>query len=198
MGAGAGALVTYLCLTTNNKRIISESNREQAEYQQEISTYKELLRARDQSHTDELTNRRKLHEKEVSDLWERDRDQNAKLRRDIEAAEEKGFQKAMQIENEKLKAFSVDIRPYIKQTDKKYSVWKNFDLEIGFQYQLLVNGIPCFEPHKVIEQRRTEKQVDPDAITDLAVQVAKAAIQLYAGPAASMIPFNANPIREKG
>jgi len=80
--------------------------------------------------------------------------------------------------DQKAKAFSVVVRPFISQS-KDGTIFKTNSLEIGYQYQLLVNGIPCFEPHIVIEQRTEEKEVNSELIeklTQVAVNAAKKAV----------------------
>lgn len=80
--------------------------------------------------------------------------------------------------DQKAKAFSVIVRPYVCQT-KDGTIFKTYSLEIGYQYQLVVNGIPCFEPHIVIEQRTEEKEVNTELIeriTQLAIATARKAV----------------------
>jgi hypothetical protein len=80
--------------------------------------------------------------------------------------------------DQKAKAFSVVVRPYVCQT-KDGTLFKTYSLEIGYQYQLVVNGIPCFEPHIVIEQRTDEKEVNTELIeriTQIAITTARKAV----------------------
>jgi hypothetical protein len=80
--------------------------------------------------------------------------------------------------DQRAKAFSVIIRPYVCQT-KGGTIFKTYSLEIGYQYQLVVNGIPCFEPHVVIEQRTEEKEVNVELIeriTQVAIATARKAV----------------------
>lgn len=80
--------------------------------------------------------------------------------------------------DQRVKAFSVVVRPYVSQT-KDGTIFKTYSLEIGYQYQLVVNGIPCFEPHIVIEQRTEEKEVNTELIeriTQLAIATARKAV----------------------
>ena len=54
----------------------------------------------------------------------------------------------------------------------------------GYQYQLLVNGMPAFSPHIVAERTETKKATNPElerALLQTAERAADAAIQLYLG-----------------
>jgi hypothetical protein len=40
--------------------------------------------------------------------------------------------------------------------------------ERGFQYQLVVHGVPCFEPHYIVEERTEESSFSPAKLRQLA------------------------------
>lgn len=43
--------------------------------------------------------------------------------------------------------------------------------EVGYQYQLFVRGVPCFDPHKVVTQRIEKKEVNQEKVTRLKNEV---------------------------
>ena len=51
----------------------------------------------------------------------------------------------------------------------------DFRSEIGYQYQLLVNGIPAFQPHVIIEQSEEIAAVDKETVNNLIMLATKCA-----------------------
>jgi hypothetical protein len=86
------------------------------------------------------------------------------------------------------KLFDVSVRPYLN-VDKVEGFFKDEDvIEAGYQYQLLVNGIPAFQPSVIIEERRRSSKVNEEnvkALLQVAERAAKAAAELYLGAGAS-------------
>jgi len=84
------------------------------------------------------------------------------------------------------KLFSVQISPFVRVTDVKELFSTKHEAEAGYQYQLLVNGIPAFQPHVIIERTETRKEVNEENIRELAgaaKQFANSAISMYLGGA---------------
>lgn len=80
------------------------------------------------------------------------------------------------------KAFSVSIRPYVKIEKNTGIIFDDHKSHTGYQYQLLVNGIPAFQPHVVIEKSEEIKQADKDMILKLvkiAESSARSAVNTY-------------------
>lgn len=48
--------------------------------------------------------------------------------------------------------FQVQIRPYVRKHIKKGAIWSDYYYGVGYQYQLMVKGIPCFAPNIIIER----------------------------------------------
>jgi len=87
------------------------------------------------------------------------------------------------------KLYDVSVRPYLK-VDKVKGIFKDEEqVEAGYQYQLLVNGIPAFQPSVVIEETRRSSKVNEEnfmALLQVAERAAKAAAELYLGAGASV------------
>lgn len=84
------------------------------------------------------------------------------------------------------KLFTVAISPYVKIGDKRGILSKEHETLIGYQYQLLINGIPAFTPHVVIERTEIRKEINEKVealLIDSAQLAADAAISLYLGSA---------------
>lgn len=82
------------------------------------------------------------------------------------------------------KLFSVQISPLVRIVDDKRLFGSEYRTEVGYQYQLLINGIPAFQPHVLIERSETRKEVNEERINELtkvAKQIAESAIDMYLG-----------------
>lgn len=82
------------------------------------------------------------------------------------------------------KLFSVKISPFVQLITDKGIVYDDFESKVGYQYQLLVNGIPAFQPHVVIERHEKVKEFDQavkQALLRVAEGCAKAAMATYLG-----------------
>lgn len=82
------------------------------------------------------------------------------------------------------KLFTVKISPYLKITEDKSLFGDKYETVTGYQYQLLVNGIPAFSPHVVPERTEIKKAINEELermLIQTAQHAAEAAIQLYLG-----------------
>lgn len=127
----------------------------------------------------------------------------AEMKKKVREAEDRGYEdgkrQAELRADEKAKAFSVIVRPFIRKIRDDGFFKKLSRLEVGYQYQLQINGIPCFDPHVVIEQHYEEKEVNQEVIekmTRLALEAAKTAVAIQAGPAGAFIPIADSPVIE--
>lgn len=132
--------------------------------------YQYGLAANQKDHLIEITNLRSIHRDEMA-------------QREIEA-EHKGRAIAKMEHEAQVKAFSVEIRPYVKIEKDTGVIWDDHKSYTGYQYQLLVNGIPAFQPHVVIESSEEIKSVDKQTISELlklAHKSADIAAKVYLG-----------------
>lgn len=158
--AGVAILVTYWI---SQKRMATLSDELQVQTEKNL----DLIR----KHSAELEKSNSEHREVIANYCQ---DAQKKLEEEYARGKRQGELDS----EEKAKAFAVIVRPYVSQT-KEGSFFKSYNLEIGYQYQLLVNGIPCFEPHVVIEQRTEEKEMNTELIekvTEIAVNTAKKAV----------------------
>jgi hypothetical protein len=82
------------------------------------------------------------------------------------------------------KLFSVQISPLVRVTENKGLFSAEYQSEVGYQYQLLINGIPAFQPHVIVERSEVRKEVNEENVKELiksARQIAEGAIDLYLG-----------------
>ena len=82
------------------------------------------------------------------------------------------------------KLFSVKISPYVQLLIDKGVIYDTYEAKAGYQYQLLVNGIPAFQPHVVVERHEKVKEIDQavkNTFLSLARTCAEAAVTTYLG-----------------
>ena len=96
------------------------------------------------------------------------------------------------------KLFSVKVSPYVEISDSRVWMRTRHRSVSGYQYQLLVNGIPAFSPHVVEERVETADVVDEERLLQLAKDAAQAAVQLYAGGASQFVEIAAPIVRRLG
>lgn len=97
-----------------------------------------------------------------------------------------------------LKAFAVNVSPYVDVSETG-NYWRRRHKSVtGYQYQLLVNGIPAFAPHIVEEKVETSETVDEQRLIQLASQAAEAAVACYVGGASRIFALAAPVLKGLG
>ena len=82
---------------------------------------------------------------------------------------------------------TVDVHPFADSIKDKGWLRKTSTVEIGYQYQLMIHGLPCMEPHRLVVEKQTVTEVDSEAMKglyDKATKLAEAYFQLKGGQAA--------------
>ena len=185
-----------IALRLKNKVLDSRIGELECQLNKHTTEFSDSSAAMTRAHSDELDRmmreRRQMEEDHLNQL-------KAKVREAQDRAFDEGKRQAELRADENAKAFSLTVRPYIRKVRDDGFLKKNNKLEIGYQYQLLINGFPCFEPHIVIEQHYEETEVNQQVIermSRLALEVAKAAVAIQAGPAGAFIPISTTPVIE--
>jgi hypothetical protein len=87
----------------------------------------------------------KQHEEEMKTIIE-------EKSKEINDSYYKGFDEGYKRAEMNSKIISLQIKPW-EETDIKREFFRKVSIKkIGYQYQLLVNGIPCLQPHVIIEK----------------------------------------------
>lgn len=86
----------------------------------------------------------------------------------------------------------VVVRPYVEIETEKGIIYDTHQSNAGYQYQLMINGIPVFQPHIIIENKETLKEVNQERLDKLlavAEELASQAIhaQLPTGKAKKLL-----------
>lgn len=127
-----------------------------------------------------------------NEIIELKRIHNDELHLEIKAAMAKGYEQAKLEYDYKSKVFGLSMRPYVKITDAK-GFFNNEKVSLlGYQFQLLVNGIPAFQPHVIIEKEEQHKEINKENISFLieeAVKITTAAAKLYLGDASGAVSY---------
>lgn len=150
---------------------------------------------------------RNERESEFADLLAGEREKLAQQRTELLQRLEVEKTEAAAAARDKLRAeyelqnklFSVTISPYVQLVTDKGFFTDDFQARIGYQYQLLVNGIPAFQPHVVIERHEKVKQFDEKikaAFLEIATSTAKLAIQTYLGANGQFAALGAEVVKQ--
>lgn len=202
-GALTMGLIAYLFFRRQmaNLQLASVSNSErlremEAQLARQTEEFSRQLASKAKEHMEELD----LLSKERRRQEEAHHDE---LKTKVREAENRGYEdgkrQAELRADEKAKAFSVIVRPFIRKSRDDGFIKKMNRLEVGYQYQLQINGIPCFEPHVVIVRRYEEKEVNQEVIermTRLALEAAQGAVKIQAVSAGAFIPVADSPVIE--
>jgi hypothetical protein len=85
---------------------------------------------------------------------------------------------------------TVIVHPFVNTSVDKALFKKTSRIDIGYKYQLMVQGIPCLEPHSFVVETQTQSEVDADAIRafgEKALALAEAAAQVKGGGVAGTL-----------
>ena len=111
-------------------------------------------------------------------------DERDRAREALQQAEQRFSQT---LEDQKNSALSVVVHPFVNTEAQKGVFTKETKVEIGYKYQLFVQGLPCFEPHTMVLESTVQKEVDQETLDFLkskAEQAAEAAVLVKGGGAA--------------
>jgi len=102
----------------------------------------------------------------------------------------------VRIEEQK-QSFSIEVRPFVSKVLDEGLFRTTASVKVGYQYQMFVHGVPCFDPHLVIEEEYETKKTDEEKIerlTKKALKFAEAAVSAKSGAAKALISLVRNPI----
>lgn len=97
---------------------------------------------------------------------------------------------------------TVQVVPYVC-TSKSSGWWsRSKSVEVGYQYQLFIRGLPCFEPHRIVTETSTESEVSEaglELLRNRAAELAQAALlAIPEGRAAKLITMAATQVTRRG
>ena len=162
----------------NQRRLLTES-------EHNVKLTSELLLLKD-----ELRHIDQIHEIKILEI-------NASYINKLAEAQRKGEQIALIRIKEQNESFSIQVRPYVSKFLDEGFFKTTSSVRLGYQYQLFVSGVPCFDPYVIIEEEYKEKKVDEEKIERLAkkaLKYAETAISAKSGPTKALISLVRNPL----
>lgn len=85
---------------------------------------------------------------------------------------------------------SVTVHPFVRTTKNDGWFAKESQAEVGYKYQLMLRGIPCFAAHDVVVESSSHKEINKETLALLqekAEQLASVAFAAKAGPAMPIV-----------
>ena len=85
---------------------------------------------------------------------------------------------------------TVVVHPFVNTEVDEGFIKDVTTVEVGYKYQLMMQGIPCMEPHEVVVERHNKVKVDTHALQawgEKAMAFADAAIQIKSGGVAKSL-----------
>jgi hypothetical protein len=117
----------------------------------------------------------------IRELTSKESEFNDRLRNECKrVADDAREQARMQFEQQQ-KLFSVEVRPYFEINEVGNYFKTKYEKRVGYQYQLLVNGIPALQPHVITESKEVVEKTKDENIDKLANQALQAAQQVAQG-----------------
>lgn len=114
----------------------------------------------------QLSARAQAHETDIDRL-------RSEARQQVRKAEDRAYSEGEQRAMERLRDFTIHVRPYVTKKAEGSLIWKKQTLEVGSMYQLKIHGVPCFEPfyqrHELTEEIEADKDV-LEAAKQVAIQ----------------------------
>lgn len=183
-----GSIIGWYSTRTRASALIVKQN-------QLIDELEKMRRqALDKAHewTQSLNQKSQQHAEDVGKLRDENRStsdaKEDEWRQKFRLAEEKayaeGFRQA-ELKHDRIdKAFTVKVTPFVRKNIKSNLIFDDSSLEIGYQYQMYVLDVPCFEPHVKIDSTHKESKLSEERVkwaVDKAIEVASVVISNQAG-----------------
>ncbi len=144
--------------------------------------YKRAI-ALSREHSQELLALGRIHESKVQSALADERKANQLRMRDLERHWKDRLDAQSKL------GLSVVLYPFVSTVAERSLFTRETKVEVGYKYQLLVQGLPCFEPHVVVVETAQHKEMNEETIELLkskAVEFAQAAIEAKGGGAANI------------
>lgn len=171
------------CMLLEKEIHLKESRFLEEKNEIKVSHYKEIKEARETGYKEGFEIGKIEREKDYQiDLLRIESENKEKNAKECDAAAKAARDICKAEYEQQGKMYSVVIKPYLKIEKDKGIIWDEHKSYTGYQYQLLVNGIPAFQPHVVIEKTEEIKEVDEKTIERLhnfAMRAVDSAINTY-------------------
>ncbi|MBK6006344.1 hypothetical protein JJB11_09600 [Ramlibacter ginsenosidimutans] len=177
VGAAVGALMVRLLWA---RRLAERSLQLQLAESQRRTEALEVVRKAEEDHARTLLELQSGHQ---ATLFEIQREERERAEAAVREAEERF---AQQLRRRKEASLAVTVHPFVNTARERGLFSSENVIEIGYKYQLLIQGLPCFEPHTVVVETTRQKQVNDEMIElfkTKAVELAQLAANVKTGGA---------------
>jgi hypothetical protein len=175
--------LTERCMSLEKDIHLKESGFLEEKNTIKVSHYSEIKEAREIGYKEGFEIGKIEREKDYQiELLRVDSENKEKIAKECEAAIKAARDICKAEYEQQGKMYSVVIKPYLKIEKDKGIIWDEYKSYTGYQYQLLVNGIPAFQPHVVIEKSEELKEVDEktkERLHNFAIKAVDSAINTY-------------------
>ncbi len=90
---------------------------------------------------------------------------------EVNEAYDKGFKEGFKRSELNSRIITLQIKPWENEVSKKSFFKKTLHYQIGYQYILMVNGIPALSPHQIAEKTIKLSQVNEENIKEIITQI---------------------------
>jgi hypothetical protein len=181
VGAAIGALMLRVLWA---RRLVERSLQLQLAEAQRRTEALEAVRQAEEDHARTLLQLQTGHQ---ATLFEMQREERERAEAAVREAEERF---ARQLRQRKEASLAVTVHPFVNTARQRGLFSSENVIEIGYKYQLLIQGLPCFEPHTVIVETTRQKQVNDEMIElfkSKAVELAQLAANVKTGGASGTL-----------
>ena len=181
VGAAIGALMLRLLWA---RRLVERSLHLQLAESQRKTEALEAARKAEEGHARTLLELQTGHQ---ATLFEIQREERERAEAAVREAEERF---AKQLRQRKEASLAVTVHPFVNASRQRGLFSSENVIEIGYKYQLLIQGLPCFEPHTVVVETTRQKQVNDEMIElfkSKAVELAQLAANVKTGGASGTL-----------
>ena len=152
------------------------------------------------SHAQEISSLRKEQQAEIEKILSGFRDQLDCQRREFlreKDAEIRAAHESKRLEYEgRMQAFSVQVSPFVRTRDNKGILTNKLEIESGLAYQLLIQGLPAFDPHETVTKSDVHevRAEHVDKLISAAIETATLHVSGMVGAAGGLVKMG-EPIR---
>jgi hypothetical protein len=86
----------------------------------------------------------------------------------IDAAEKRFEERLQKVES----PLTLLVHPFVNSSGTKFGPYNSNTVQLGYKYQLLVQGMPCFDPHEVVIETQSKVEIDEKALAEWAGKAA--------------------------
>ena len=150
---------------------------------------------------DEISKVMAIHQEQVQMMLQKyqtqmDEQQN-RLFKDRNDAVAKAIDNVHQELEARTKAFSVQVSPFVRASDVGNLISQETKIVSGYNYQLMIHGMPAFNPHECILEEKTVKRNSEqlNRLTDEAITLLAKNVEQIFSPAGTIVKIVA-PVKK--